>query len=505
MRRRQAVALGAALAVTAGGIAAATSIGSYDQPQYGERTSQSKAKNIILLIGDGMGVSHVAAARTRYYGSGGRLWLERTPVLGSVTTYEVERKKSVGEPDIIAPVPDSASAGTSWSSGVKTYNAAVGKNAAGQTVATIMEQAKQRGMRTGNVSTAEITDATPAVMFSHVNQRSCQGPVFTTASCEPGDVPIAEQIASNNVADVILGGGLSRFRPDEETLMKKNGYTVLGSFGAPAVATQTTATQKVATKAELAAVAGSDRRLIGLFNRGNLTVEKFKSDNPTSVEAKGEPTLQAMTDKAIELLANSRQGRDRGFFLQVEGALIDKRSHANDAAQTLGEMKAFDDAVRSALEFAKRDGNTLVIVTADHECAGFNIIEKGSFANAEAKAGPPNVDSGNLSNSSVPARTSASNVKDPIRSTGPVNAGGASGRDPQNFAPATFRTATDPPSVKDGSPDASLWLTYVSGNHTGADVNLYASGPGSKQFDDKIDNTGIYFRMRAALRAFSGS
>ncbi len=125
----------------------------------------------------------------------------------------------------------------------------------------------------------------------------------------------------------------------------------------------------------------------------------------------------------------------------MEGALIDKRSHANDAAQTLEEMRAFDQAVGIAKEFAKRDGHTLVIVTADHECAGFNIIEKGSFTNAEATSPPSNVDSGNTANNSTPSRPTAG-TKDPARSSGIVN--GAGSGDPLNFGPATFRTPDDP-------------------------------------------------------------
>ena len=137
-------------------------------------------------------------------------------------------------------------------------------------------------------------------------------------------------------------------------------------------------------------------------------------------------------------------------------------------------MKAFDDAVAAAVEFARRDGNTLVIVTADHECAGFSIIGKGSFVNAEATAPPTNVDAGNTANTSMPSRPS-SGTRDAARSTGAINGAGA--QDPANFAPATFRTADDPDSVQDGDAQAGLWLTYLSGNHTGADVNIYASGP----------------------------
>jgi alkaline phosphatase len=204
--------------------------------------------------------------------------------------------------------------------------------------------------------------------------------------------------------------------------------------------------------------------------------------------------------RVIALLADSTQGRRQGFFLQVEGALIDKRSHANDAAQTLEEMKAFDDAVAAAVAFAKKDKNTLVIVTADHECAGFNIVSKGSFTDAEAANPPGNVDSGNTANNSTPSRPDRSAL-DPLRSTGPVNGSGAG--DPRNLAPATFRTADDPTTVAEGDPEASLWLTYLSGNHTGANVNLYAYGKGSARFQGSFDNTDIYSKMRTSLRGFS--
>jgi len=474
-----------------------------------------KAKNIILMIGDGMGVTHIDAARQRFFGANGKLNMEKSPTQGTVATY------AVGEgTDKPVYVTDSASAATAWSSGVKSYNNAIGKDSRGKVVPTIMEQAKGKGMRTGNVSNAEITDATPAGMFSHVSARACQGPVFTTASCVrpsgqgASDVPVAEQIARNNVADVILGGGLSRFEPEDSDVMKTNGYKVLGSFGDPSVANansggQSAATQKAATKADLDGVTGRNQRVMGLFNRGNMTVEKAKADNPSSTEATNEPGVAKMTARAIDLLKSSDQGDANGFFLQVEGALIDKRSHANDAAQTLAEVKEFDDAVKAAQDFAAADGNTLVIVTADHECAGFNIIDPGSFASSEAATPPGNVDSGNTANNSTPSRA-ANNVKDPARSpvdgstpprTIPSNASGAAAN---SFAPATFRTADDPTSVNDGSPDASLWLSYLSGNHTGADVPIYTSGPQAELFKGKQDNTDIFRFMRAALQTNLG-
>ncbi|TFB87335.1 alkaline phosphatase [Cryobacterium algoricola] len=468
---------------------------------------RTRATNVIYLLGDGMGRTHVTAARERYYGAAGKLAMETLPAQGFVSTYAVE--KLSGQPGAADfkpnPVTDSASAATAWSSGVKTYNAALGVDAKGAVVPTMMELAKKAGYRTGNVSTAEITDATPAGQMSHALARGCQGPVYSDAACQDlsitgaalptSDVrvtPIADQIARNGTADVILGGGLSRFDAADETALKGQGYSVLGSI----------AGQSTATKADLASASGA--KVFGLFNKGNLTVEKTKQDNPSSVQAQ-EPTLSEMASKAIDLLQkgksngnkDDRSGKGgKGFYLQIEGALIDKRSHANDAAQTLGEMKAFDDAVAVVKDFAKRDGNTLVIVTADHECAGFNIIEKGTFTNAEAGTPPANVDSGNTANNSTPTRPS--NSKDAARSTGIVNGAGAA--DPKNFGPATFRTPTDAAGVVDGSPDAGLWLTYLSGNHTGADVPVFATGPGSEQLQGTVDNTALFGIVGRALR-----
>jgi alkaline phosphatase len=498
MRRRASrvttVTLAGIAVVTGWGAAsaAAGTVTAHDRPGH--------ATNVIYLLGDGMGRTHVTAGRERFFGAHGKMVMETLPAQGYVSTYAVQ--KGSGQPGTPGfqpnAVTDSASAATAWSSGVKTYNAALGVDAKGEVVPTMMELAKRAGYRTGNVSTAEITDATPAAQMSHVLARGCQGPSYSAAACQDPEVtgaalattdvrvtPVADQIARNGTADVILGGGLSRFDAADEQALVAQGYTVLGS----------PASQTVATRSDLLSARGP--KVFSLFNRGNLTIEKFKRENPAATQAQ-EPRLSEMTSKAIDLLSTrARKQSSKGFYLQVEGALIDKRSHANDAAQTLEEQKAFDDAVAAALAFAKKDGNTLVIVTADHECAGFNIIEKGTFTNAEAAAPPVNADSGNAANSSSPSRAGG-NTKDTSRSTGPANGSGAA--DPRNFAPATFRTPDDAASVKDGSPDASLWLSYLSGNHTGADVPIYAYGSGSRQLEGSVDNTDLFDVVGRALR-----
>ncbi|MFD7031665.1 alkaline phosphatase [Streptomyces sp. NPDC059917] len=501
MRRRPAKTL-TVLALT-GALAASAATTANSAPQHG---GQGEIRNVIYLLGDGMGRTHVTAARDRFYGASGKLNMETLPFTGAVATYAVEKGS-----DKPALVTDSASSATAWATGVKTYNAALSVDSYEKRVVTLMEQAKKAGFATGNVSTAEITDATPAAQFSHALLRGCQGPTYSDAAClpkkddgtyesAPADktlvTPIAEQIARNGTADVILGGGLARFEPDDQKALQAQGYQVLGNFGDPKLPAQTAASQKVATKTDLSHANG--KKVIGLFNRGNLTVEQAKAGLPADAVQKQEPTLADMTRKSIQLLGE-RGGYDKnrkGFLLQVEGAQIDKRSHANDAAQTLGEIKAFDDAVKVATDFAKKDGHTLVVVTADHECAGFNIIEKGTYTNAEAVAPPANTDAGNTANNSTPSRPT-SGAKDPVRSTGIVN--GAGSNDAKNFAPATFRTPNDPAGVKDGSPDASLWLTYLSGNHTGADVPIFAYGPNGQAFAASQNNTELYGKLYRSL------
>ncbi|MER7172982.1 alkaline phosphatase [Streptomyces mesophilus] len=462
-------------------------------------SAHKEIRNVIYLLGDGMSRSHVAAARYRFHGADGMLNMERLPAAGTVSTHASRRNS-----DFPVLVTDSSSAATAWASGVKTYNGAVGIDAYGRQRATLMEQAKASGFATGNVTTAEVTDATPAAQYSHVLHRNCQGPDFSADACvfERADgtfeplpdnrtlvTPIAEQIARNGTADVVFGGGLARFEPDDQLALEAQGYQLLGNFGDPAMAEQTAASQTVATRADLDKAAGS--KVFGLFNRGNLTTEHARTRLPADSPAHQEPTLAEMTRASISLL--SRRRDTKGFFLQIEGASIDKRSHANEAAQTLGEVKAFDDAVKAAVDFARRDGNTLVIVTADHECAGFSLIEKGAFTNAEAVAPPDNRDSDNPANNGSPTRTRSDHKKDPLRSGGIIN--GAGSQDPKNFAPATLRTPDDPADVVDGSPDASLWLSYLSGEHTGADVPLYAYGPGSGRLVGGQDNIELYEEM----------
>lgn len=292
--------------------------------------SGNEVRNVILLIGDGMGLAHVNAARFAVVGPHGSLHMERFPVTGYQNTYASNNL-----------VTDSAASGSAMASGVKTENGMISMTPDGRKHVTILELARDRGMSTGLVATSTITHATPASFASHVRARSNQQ-------------EIARQIIETGV-DVILGGGRQFFIPQSETgsereddlniieNARKDGYKVIG------------------TKEELHSVSAD--KVLGLFQVGPLTTQD------------SEPMIGDMTAKAIELLSRDSDG----FFLMVEGSQIDWESHDNNWGNTIRQTLLFDMAVKCAVDFALKDGKTLVIVTADHETGGL-VLTGGSVS-----------------------------------------------------------------------------------------------------------------------------
>ena len=343
-----------------------------------------QAKNVILLIGDGMGDSEITAARNYAEGAGGFFkGIDALPLTGQYTHYALD--KNTHKPDYVT---DSAASATAWSTGVKSYNGAIGVDVNGHDRPAIMEIAKAAGKATGNVSTAEIEDATPAAQIAHVTSRKCYGPEKTTEVCasnaleKGGKGSIAEQLL-NARADVTFGGGGKTFAEKAKagqwqgkTLAeqaKLRGYQWVNNLDEMNALTEAT----------------HDKPVLGLFAEGNMPV-RWKGPKATyhgnlegkavSCEVNSErpastPTLAQMTGKAIELLSKNQNG----FFLQVEGASIDKQDHAANPCGQIGETVDLDEAVQKALEFARKDGNTLVIVTADHAHAS-QIIANDSKA-----------------------------------------------------------------------------------------------------------------------------
>ncbi|WP_407260666.1 alkaline phosphatase [Klebsiella pneumoniae] len=341
------------------------------------------AKNVILLIGDGMGDSEITAARNYAEGAGGFFkGIDALPLTGQYTHYSLEK---TGKPDYVT---DSAASATAWTTGVKTYNGALGVDIHENAHQTILELAKAAGLATGNVSTAELQDATPAALVAHVTSRKCYGPTVTSEKCpsnaleKGGKGSITEQLL-NARPDVTLGGGAKTFT-ETATAGEWQGKTLREQA-------QARGYQIVTDAASLAAAteASQDKPLLGLFADGNMPVrwEGPKASyhgnidkppvtcTPNPKRDASVPTLEQMTEKAIDLLSRN----EKGFFLQVEGASIDKQDHAANPCGQIGETVDLDEAVQKALEFARKDGNTLVIVTADHAHAS-QIIPADSKA-----------------------------------------------------------------------------------------------------------------------------
>ena len=371
LTRRHLTIATAVVAATSAAVAVTTVAGAFDGAQQAKSAIQSgKAKNVILLIGDGMGDSEITLARDYTVGANGRLNMDKFPLTGAYTTYAVHKD---GTPDYVT---DSAASGTGWATGVKTVNGRISKTpGSDKAVRTILELAQKNGYATGSVTTSELTDATPAVLASHVTDRGCQGPADmancptdTIAAGGPGS--IAEQSVAHKV-DVLLGGGKQRF-DQKVTAGAYQGLTVTQQA-------QKLGYQVVTDSAGLRSVK-SGKPVLGLFASGNVPVEwtgkaaavggtdpqrcvTSNANRPSST-----PSLADSATKAIQLLEAKQQAKHskQGFFLQIEGASIDKQDHAADPCGQIGETAAFDRAVKVARDYAAKHPDTLVVTTADH-------------------------------------------------------------------------------------------------------------------------------------------
>lgn len=280
-------------------------------------------RNIIIMIGDGMGVSQVTAGRTLK----GTLALDEFKTLGLLLTHAVGKDY----------VTDSAAGATALSTGVKTYNGAIGLGPDSVAMENVLERARKRGKKTGVVVACSITHATPACFLAHVPSRNMQ-------------LEIAEQI-SQGFTDVLLGGGWGWFLPESMGGRRKDGKNLIDFM-------QKSGYVRVSNESEFNSLKLRGK-ILGLFAENQLD----------SAQAR-RPSLRDMTASALKVLAQA----DSGFVLVVEGSQIDWASHDHKTAQAMVEMADFDDAIDVAAQFAGQDGRTLVIVTADHETGGFSLV-----------------------------------------------------------------------------------------------------------------------------------
>lgn len=331
-------------------------------------------KNIILLIGDGMGLAQITAG---LYANGNKLQLEQFTHSGLMKTH--------AEKNLIT---DSAAGATAFSCGCKTKNGILAMTPDLKPCKTILEQAHEMGMAVGLVATSSITHATPAAFVAHAPSRA--------------DMQQIALAFPKSGVDLMIGGGMKYFNKrsdDQRNLveeMTQAGYQVFQR---------------------------SDKKITELMPDPSKPLAWFSADEEPESVLKGRDYLPYATWLATDFLKKRSQ---KGFFLLVEGSQIDWACHAKDGPRAVAEMLDFDKAIGKALKFAADDGETLLIVTADHETGGM-AIDQGSTVD-------------------------------------------------------------------------SLHIEFNTGYHTASMVPVFAYGPGASIFGGIMDNTDIYWKMKALLR-----
>ncbi len=335
-------------------------------------------KNVILMIGDGMGPQQVGLLETYAQYAPNSIYKGKSTYINKLADEGVIGASLTNPTDAI--VVDSACSATQLATGVHTGSEVIGIDADGNHVETILEKAKKRGKATGIISDTRLTHATPAAFAAHEPHRSLEN-------------EIASDMLSTGV-DVMLSGGIRYFIP-KSTNDKGETYKQLEKLTDGAVKLKSKRKDErnllneakeagyslAFTRKQLEAQSGD--KLLGLFAYSGMAdgVEyRLTKDDPKRTQ----PTLAEMTDKALSILEKDKDG----FFLMVEGGQIDWAGHSNDAGTMLNEMVKFDEAVGRVYEWAKGRKDTLIVVTADHETGSFGFsYSSADLPKAQKKPG----------------------------------------------------------------------------------------------------------------------
>ena len=350
MRSMRAAAVAAIVATAATGAIVATGTSAKSKGHghgHGGHGHGKKARNVIFIQGDGMGIAHRELIRLATKGQNGELAMNTMRYAGLVHTDSADPEEAV---------TDSAAAATAYASGVKTYNGAVGVDADGNPVPRCSSRPAPRGKATGLVTTSQVTDATPAAFGAHVADRSDQS-------------EIARQFLESSKPDVILGGGEDFWFPAgnpggwPDNPPKDPTEQSKGTKGNLVARAQALGYTYAKNGAEMRAARG---KLLGLF--ANEEMFEHRNEGQGDLYEPSVP-LKDMASKALDTLKHDRDG----FFLLIEEEGIDEMAHHTNAKLTVKSGAALDDTVAMALRFAARTPGTLVLVVGDHETGGLAI------------------------------------------------------------------------------------------------------------------------------------
>lgn len=474
--------------------------------QDDDRTqSRRRAKNVILFIGDGMGVSTVSATRTFSVGVAGQLVVDQFPYTALSKTYSED-----------SITPDSAPTMSAMMTGINTNQSVIGfaeetepndfnHDGDGDASWTLLELAKARGMKVGVVSTARATHATPAATYAHINQRDNENAIALQAL--PTAATYNRRLRRG--LDVLMGGGRQFFVPntsiDEEggTGSRTDGRDLRAEF-------QTAGYTYVWNKAGFNALTTSNLPVLGLFERSHM---EYEYDRPTDLG--GEPSLTDMTVKTIQLLENASRRGAGGYFLHVEAGRIDHAHHEGNSFRALIDTEELDEAIGAAAQIVDLR-ETLIIVSADHSHV-FNIA---GYPMRPLQELPYSVNSfaPDYANTESHGHGILDLVYDLNQSTGHV-----SESTDRNGVPYTILgysngpgyrgtprvdPRVDPFPGRNGQIPTGPWhqayfqeaaVPLSSETHSGEDVAIYAIGPGADRVRGTVKNTHIFHVMKEAL------
>lgn len=470
----------------------------------------TKAKNVILFVGDGMGVSTLTAARILagqregQLGEEGLLSFEEFPYSAQVKTYNVD-----------AQTPDSAGTMTAMASGVKTDVGVIGVNeniergkcstVFGNELITTTELAEIKGLATGVVSTARITHATPAATYAKSADRN-----WEDVSDMPEDAVAAgcEDIASQLVnfeknveerflgtdidgIDVIMGGGRRHFLPKDAAFNSTDAVSAVE--GDRTDERDLTAEwqanypdgQYVMDKAGFEGISADTNQVLALFNESHM---QYEADRENDIA--GEPSLSEMTAKAIDILDNN----EKGFFLTVESGRIDHAHHAGNAYNALSDTIEFAKAVQAAVDSTNPE-ETLILVTADHS----HVFTIAGYP----KRGNPILGKVVAVGSEEPSLASDGM---PYTTLGYANGLGYRDLGDETDADAAYNEApvvgrVDLAAIDTNSAGFHQEVTVPLGSetHAGEDISLHAKGPGAQLAQGVVEQNVIFHLVNQAL------
>jgi len=473
--------------------------------------NQFKAKNVIVFVGDGMGISTLTSARIlkgQLNGQPGEeefLAFERFPRTALVKTYNVD-----------AQTPDSAGTMTAMMSGLKTDVGVIGVNeqvqrgecstSKGNEVATALELAEIKGLSTGIVSTARITHATPAATYAKSADRNWEDiSDMPESAINQGCKDIADQLVNFETyleqrytgidvdgIEVVLGGGRRHFLPKDESFNSPDAGSAVEGDRTDSRDLTSEWQERYADGVYVYDQAGFDsldtastNKLFGLFNESHM---QYEADRDNDIA--GEPSIEQMTETALNILKKN----NKGFFLMVESGRIDHAHHAGNAAGALTDTLAFEAAIKSAYKNTDPE-ETLILVTADHghvfTIAGYpkrgnpilgKVVNVGSEEPAEAADGMPY-----------------------------TTLGYTNGRGFMNLATETNSDVAYTMDIDTGRKDLTGIDTTSAGyhqealiplsseTHSGEDITLHATGPGSQLVQGVVEQSVVFHIINQAL------